>query len=211
MNDGELSPVGGLPRDSWHHGLVTWPRAESLETPRFLLEPLAAAHVDEMVQVLQPEELYRFTGGEAPTREVLQARYARQMAGHSPDGDAGWLNWIIRARASGRAIGFVQATLTGRADTAVADMAWLVTPTAQGSGAAIKSGAAVLAWLHGLPLRDIRAAIHPEHAASARVAERLGFTPTREMVRGEVVWVSASETAVDDRQGQSATSTDSSR
>jgi RimJ/RimL family protein N-acetyltransferase len=69
-----------------------------------------------------------------------------------------------------------------------ADMAWLVTPVAQHSGAATDSAAAVLPWLQEQRVYVARALIHPEHHASARVARPLGLTPTTVAVDGESVW-----------------------
>ena len=146
------------------------------------------AHAEEMVHVLSAEELYRFPGGQPPTLVELRSRYERQSKGHSPDGTAGWLNWIIRDEATKVAIGFVQATVTRDADRSDIDMAWLVTPAAQGAGAATEAAQAALDWLRKLQPRAIEARIQPGHVASERVAERLGFSPTSALNDGETVW-----------------------
>ena len=67
-----------------------------------------------MVGVLADARLYEFTGGEPPGLDDLHLRYERQAVGHSPDGTETWLNWIVRLRPGGEAIGFVQATVTGQ-------------------------------------------------------------------------------------------------
>lgn len=167
---------------------MTWPSAEPLETTRFRLEPLAVTHAVEMVETLSAQDLYGFIGGNPPSLKGLQAQYARQSRGQSPDGKTGWLNWIIRNQASGRAIGFVQSTLAQNNDVLIADMAWLITPTEQGRGAAVEASSAVLDWLEKLHPQTIRALIHPDHTVSTRVAERLGFTRTPALIDGEVVW-----------------------
>ncbi len=178
--------------------MVTWPSAEPLETTRFLLEPLAVKHAEEMVEALGAEDLYVFTGGEPPTMECLRAQYALQSQGQSADGKAGWLNWIIRDQTSSRAIGFVQSTLANSDDALIADMAWLITPTEQGRGAAVEASSAVLDWLWALHPRTIRAFIHPDHTASAHVAERLGFVPTTTLIDGETVWETSTTTGFAD-------------
>ena len=167
---------------------MIWPAAEPLETARFLLEPVTEEHAAEMVEVLASPDLYRFTGGEPPTAQILQARYARQSTGRSPDGGAGWLNWIIRTRATGQAIGFVQATLTGVNEELAGELAWLITPSAQRRGAALESSAAVLVWLKGRHVRLVEALIHPDHVASALVAQRLGLAASSVRVNGETRW-----------------------
>jgi RimJ/RimL family protein N-acetyltransferase len=178
---------------------MTTTPAPVLVTARFALEPLVVGHAREMVGVLADPALYRFTGGEPPSPAALEARFARQAAGRSPDGSARWLVWILRERASGRAAGFVQATVTGDGDgdggdgdgaVRVAEVAWLVGTAAQGSGAAAECAAAMVAWLREGGVGIVRAHIHPDHAASAAVARRLGLAPTEERVDGEVRWES---------------------
>lgn len=167
---------------------MTWPRAALIRTPHFVLEPLSVEHADEMAVVLAPVELYAFTGGEPPTAEVLRARYARQVVGRSPSDDAGWLNWVVRAQGSGRAVGYVQATLTHDEGALAAEVAWLVAPSAQQRGVATEAATAMLEWLRGERVQRVRASIHPDHHASARVAERLGLAPTGRFDDGEQVW-----------------------
>ncbi|UFS59566.1 GNAT family N-acetyltransferase [Subtercola endophyticus] len=167
---------------------MTWPAAELLETSRFTLEPLRLQHADEMVDVLGDEALYRFTGGQAPSLEVLRGRYARQVVGHSVSRDSGWLNWIVRSKASAQAIGFVQATLSGVGEHRRAELAWVVAPAAQGAGAATESASAVRAWLNGSGIQRAGALIHPDNIASQRVAAHVGMHETSTMVDGEALW-----------------------
>lgn len=167
---------------------MSWPRAVPLESDRLVLEPLTIEHADVMVDVLAPGELYRFTGGEPPSVEELRARYARQVRGQSDDGTAGWLNWIIRFDREGPPIGFVQATLHRTPDVMTADLAWLVTPSAQGHGFATKAAQQAAAWLRSIHVEELNALVHPEHEASAHVARRIGMQPTTTSHDGEVLW-----------------------
>ena len=82
----------------------------------------------------------------------------------------------------------MQATVTREEVGLTADMAWLITPAAQGTGAATEASRAVLDWLRSQNVNRIRALVHPDHLASARVAQRLGLKWTSELVDGEVVW-----------------------
>lgn len=167
---------------------MNWPNAARLHTDRLVLEPLVVEHAAEMVHVLAPEELYAFTGGEPPSDGELEARYVRQIVGHSPSGDAGWLNWIIRANDSSQAIGYIQATLTREDGVLSAELAWLVTPDAQHGGVASEAARAMLAWLRAQQVQRVTASIHPDHHASARVAQRLGLEPTGAYNDGEQTW-----------------------
>lgn len=183
-----------------------WPRAQLLTSPRLLLEPLTVEHAAEMVDVLASPELYRYIGGVPPTLDQLIERYRRQVTGHSPDGEQGWLNWIIRVGASGAsgargdsadtggAVGFVQTTLARRRSVLSAEIAWLTAPAHQGHGVATDAAQRMCGWLRQQDVGTFVAHIAPENAASVGVARRLGMTATDSVVDGEVRWeVAASD------------------
>jgi RimJ/RimL family protein N-acetyltransferase len=170
-----------------------WPAAEAIDTPRLRLVPLSPDDAAEMVRVLADPALYLFTGGTPPSEADLRGRYTVQAAGSSPDGSQGWLNWIVRDRRTGRAAGYLQATVTDAAvgNTAggnTADLAWVVGTGSQGRGIAAEAASAMLDWLRAHGVGAVTAHIHPGHRASARVAERLGLAPTAVVVDGEVRW-----------------------
>jgi RimJ/RimL family protein N-acetyltransferase len=152
--------------------------AQQLTSERLTLEPLRIDHAPEMVTVLADPAMYEFTGGEPPSEADLTARYRRQTA-HD-----GWLNWILRVRSTGEAVGTVQATL--RDDGA--ELAWVVSSHFQGAGYAREGTAAAIAWLRDNGVNSFQAHIHPDHAASEAVAARLGFEPTACIRNGEVRW-----------------------
>lgn len=161
-----------------------WPAAEVIETARLTLEPLRVEHAEEMAPALGDPALHEFIGGEPATVEELRERYRRQVVGHSPDGTEGWLNWVVRHRASGAPVGTVQATLTGDG----AEVAWVIATTHQRRGYAGEAATAMAEWLRRRGVRVLTAYVHPEHRASARVAERLGLAATEQQVDGEVRW-----------------------
>jgi RimJ/RimL family protein N-acetyltransferase len=158
-------------------------RIQPVSSDRLLLEPLMVEHAPAMVAVLADPSLYTFTGGSPPTLKELVERYARQSAGHSPDGSEVWLNWIVVL--GEEPIGYVQATVVGPE----AEIAWVVSPAYQGRGLASEAAAAAVAWLAAAGVTRLVAHIHPDHAASARVAERLGLRATDVVEDGEVRWV----------------------
>jgi RimJ/RimL family protein N-acetyltransferase len=168
--------------------------APRLETDRLTLEPLRVEHADELARVLDDPELYRFTGGDPPTAAALRARFERQVNGESPDGRDRWLNWVVRERATVRALGTVQATVKpGRNANAtpIADLAWVIGTGHQGNGFAKEAAACMADWLRTQGIGTLRAHIHPGHLASIRVAEALGLEPTGAIVDGERRWQSA--------------------
>ena len=60
--------------------------APALETEHLRLEPLTAAHADEMAPLLDDPTLHTYVGGAPLSLDELRARYARQEGGLSPDG-----------------------------------------------------------------------------------------------------------------------------
>jgi L-amino acid N-acyltransferase YncA len=70
-----------------------------------------------------------------------------------------------------------------------ADVAWVVGAPFQGRGYAVEAASALVAWLRERGVTEIRAHVHPGHAASARVAERIGLIPSGVLDdEGEQIW-----------------------
>ncbi len=172
-----------------------WPPAECLTTARIRLEPLRAEHADEAVIAFGDPGLHTFIGGAPLTVTELRTRYTRQVAGQSPDGLQGWLNWMMRLRDGSLLVGTVQATLSGSAqdgDGPVAELAWVVAAEHQGQRYATEAATAVMHWLRQHGVGRFRAHIHPDHGASQRVAGHLGLIATGVLSDGEERWVSPS-------------------
>ncbi|MDQ3767640.1 MAG: GNAT family N-acetyltransferase [Actinomycetota bacterium] len=159
-----------------------------LETARLELVPLQPDHADELVSVLDDVRLYHFTGGEAAGPEELRQRYVRWSSRISPDGTERWLNWVIRRRDDSRALGTVQATVVTDAGRLLADVGWIVGVEHQSQGFASEAAEALVGWLLGCGVQEIVAHVHPAHAASGRVASKIGMKPTGEWLLGERRW-----------------------
>jgi enoyl-CoA hydratase/carnithine racemase/RimJ/RimL family protein N-acetyltransferase len=162
-----------------------------LESDRLVLEPLRVEHADELAPVLDDPALHEFIGGRPATRDELRRRFARQVKGRSPDGRDEWLNWTVRVRATGRAIGLAQATVTTDAAGQTADLAWMIAAAYQGQGLAKEATGLVAAWLRERGVDRFGAHIHPEHHASMAVARSIGLTPNETLKDGEIRWQSA--------------------
>ena len=159
-----------------------------IETQRLRLVPLVQAHASSLFPILSDGALYEFTQETPPVSlSALSDRFALLESRHSPDGTQSWLNWLLLE--SSDAIGYVQATVTG----AEADVAWVVGVPWHCQGYATEAAAAMILWLQAVGVRVIRAKIHPTHSASQRVAVKVGFSPTHEVVDGEAVWVFAAK------------------
>jgi|GEM_PF-473287 len=161
--------------------------AQEICTARLEQTPMLRAHAAALFPVLDDEALHEFTGGAPPASvETLAALYARRETRRSPDGKQLWLNWLLRRRDDGRALGFTQATVhPGRAY-----VAWVVGTSNQGQGYATEAAAALVRWLtQTLGVPEVRACVHPEHGASQRVAQHAGLHRTPAIEDGEEVWV----------------------
>ena len=169
-----------------------------LSTDRLELEPVSPAHADEMVGLLADRGLYAFYDDEpSPTLDGLRLRYARQAAGVSPDGLEIWHSWILRDRTSGRACGYVQATVrTADVDGAprTAELAWVVGSEFQGRGLAREAAARVRDAVRGPASTTgddvdlVIAHVAPGHVASEGVARAIGLTVTDLVHDGERRW-----------------------
>ena len=147
-----------------------------------------------MVDVLADVRIYEFIGGVPDTLESLTARYERQVVGRSPDGAELWFNWIVRTADDLVAIGHVQATVRSdksdfdTAEVHTAELAWVLAPLVQGQGYATEAAQSALTWFRSQGCTHFIAHVHPEHDASMRVAQRLGFHVTATMYDGEARW-----------------------
>jgi RimJ/RimL family protein N-acetyltransferase len=159
--------------------------AAPITTARLELEPLRIEHASELARVLDDQALHAFTGGAPSTEEELRERYTRQVAGHSPDGTRDWLNWVVRNRATNEAVGTLQATVSG----GTAELAWVIATNRQGEGLATEAATAVRDTLGAAGVTTFVAHVHPDHAASAAIARRLGMQPTEPRDDGEIRWV----------------------
>jgi RimJ/RimL family protein N-acetyltransferase len=149
------------------------PVVTPIESKSLRLEPLVAAHAEEMFAPLSAAAIYDYMPGQPPlSAAALRERYLRLEKGHSADGRQQWLNWIVRLR-SGRCAGFVQATIyPGR----TGDFAFAFAPEYWGRGVAFEACQAALPYLfQGLQVMALFATVDPRNGRSVRLLTRLGF------------------------------------
>jgi RimJ/RimL family protein N-acetyltransferase len=162
----------------------------ALTTSSLRLEPVRITHAAEMAPLLDDQRLHAFIGGRPLSESELEGRYARWVAGWSGDGRERWLNWIVRERGSGCAVGTLQATVT-RPSRLRAALAWTIADRFQRRGYAREAAAAVVAWLTQEGVSEFTALIHSRHHALMGVASAVGLVPTDASIAGEVLWRSA--------------------
>ena len=168
------------------------PRDEewTLETDQLLLSPISARDAEPLFELLKEPALHSFTGGAPPSAlQVLERRISLWEHRQSPEGDEVWLNWTLRRKADRVVVGYLQVTIRA----SQAELAWVIGIPFQGRGYAKEASRRVVGWLRErLEIGELRANIHPKHAASQAVAKHIGLHPSPEITaEGEVVWVSS--------------------
>ena len=157
-----------------------------IESATLRLEPLVAAHADEMFHPLSAGAIYDYMPGQPPVSvSALRERYVQLEKGRSADGCQRWLNWIVRLD-SGPCAGFVQATIH---EGCTADFAFVFAPEHWGRGVAFEACEAVLPHLaRDFGVRALFATVDPRNSRSIRLLERLGFSevPPGRYPHGEV-------------------------
>lgn len=161
------------------------PQADSVP-PLLSLRPLAVSDASAMSRVLSDPVLYGAIGGEPPSREALEDRYARLVVGRSDDGTEEWVNDVVLL--DGASVGYVLATVTGDEAVRRAELAWVVGAPWQGRGVATQAARLLVDGLRRRGVIQVSALIAPGHAASEGVARGLGMTRTDVVVDGEVRW-----------------------
>ena len=145
-----------------------------IESATLRLEPLVAAHADEMFLPLSAAAIYDYIPGQPPASvSALRERYSRLETRRSPDGRQRWLNWIVRL-GSGQCAGYVQATVH---EGATADFAFVFAPEHWGRGIAFEACRAVLPHLaRDFSLRALFATVDARNSRSVHLLARLGFS-----------------------------------
>jgi RimJ/RimL family protein N-acetyltransferase len=144
-----------------------------IESKTLRLEPLTVAHAEEMFEPLSAPALYDYTPGAPPaSAAALRERYLTLERGHSADGRQLWLNWIIRL-ASGRCVGFVQATIYPER---TGDFAFVLAPEYWGRGVAFEACRAAIPYIADeLGVTMLFATVDPKNTRSIRLLTRIGF------------------------------------
>lgn len=145
----------------------------TIRTAFLTLEPQTITHAEQMFVVLSDPAIYAFENEPPPSLEWLRARFAKLESRQSPDGQAQWLNWVVRLPTS-ELIGFVQATvhLNG-----FADIAYVFASAHWGRGLAREAVEAMIAELIAhYPVRALSAVLKRENVRSLKLLDHLGFS-----------------------------------
>ncbi|MBD6619212.1 GNAT family N-acetyltransferase [Komarekiella sp. 'clone 1'] len=148
-----------------------------IETSRLLLEPLVPAHASVIYEQLLDKRLYQFIPQSPPiSLQTVESRYLALSSRLSPDGQEGWLNWVIRFRESGVYIGTLQATVHANCTAAIA---YTIFPLFWRQGYAKEGCSRVLEHLfEEYRVSFVTVDIDTRNIASIRLVEALGMKRT---------------------------------
>jgi RimJ/RimL family protein N-acetyltransferase len=159
-----------------------------LETDRLMLRRFVPADLDDFYRLVTDPDVTRYTGDGGPhtLEEVRQGLEERVLGDYQK---YGFGRWAAVERASGRVIGF--AGLKRQPELGEVDLGYRFFKEYWGRGLATEASRPIVQYgFERLQLSRIIGLVAPEHQASARVLEKLGFE--RERVapyRGqETVW-----------------------
>ncbi|MBD9371775.1 GNAT family N-acetyltransferase [Rhizobium sp. ARZ01] len=160
------------------------------ETERLILRPYRLEDFDRCVELSKDESVMRYITGSPATR---QETWVRMMRWTGMWYHLGFGFLVIEEKETGRVIGeagfqemrrVMEPSIEGTLEAG-----WMLDPSAQGRGYATEALKTLISWAEDrFPGKIMSCIIHPDNAASMRVATRLGFRETaRTSCNGDVV------------------------
>jgi RimJ/RimL family protein N-acetyltransferase len=161
---------------------LTLSDSPTLETPRLRLRPYRLDDFESHAAMWAEPQVVRFIGGKPMSREAAWTRFLRQIGLWRL---LGFGFFALEDRLSGAFVGEagfhdMRREITPSIEGTL-EAGWALVPAMQGRGLAEEAMRAAIAWADcahpGPPMTCI---IQVGHAASLRVAAKLGFTPYAE-------------------------------
>jgi RimJ/RimL family protein N-acetyltransferase len=160
----DVTQLGAAAPELGHADYVTELTTKRLELRRWREEDL-----DEYAALIAHPDVIRYVGG--PTDRASAWRQMAIFIGHREL--RGWTNSAVVERSSGRLLG--RGGLWQPEGWPGIEVGWILHPSAWGQGYATELGLAVRDHAFGrLGIRHLISLIHPDNAASIRVAEKIG-------------------------------------
>ncbi|WP_370308226.1 GNAT family N-acetyltransferase [Sphingobium abikonense] len=152
--------------------------APTLKTARLCLRPHTVADYADCRALWADAGVVRHIGGVPQDAQAVWFRLLRYAGMWSM---LGYGMWAIEDGETGAFLG--EAGLLSAARglpelDGVPEAGWVLTPQAWGRGIALEAMTAALTWADAhVDAPSVRCIIHPDNAASIKVAEKLGFAP----------------------------------
>jgi len=145
------------------------------DSSRIAFEPLGPTHAPELFPLFEDDRIYRYIPlPRYRTIEEIRERVTK-LSEHGPgNGRSVWLNWILKEKAKGKYIGWVQATLY---ENKSASIAYVIFPEFWKQGYAKEACSTIIAHLYSnSDIETIFAEIDTRNNASIALIRSLGFT-----------------------------------
>jgi len=161
---------------------LTFADSFTLETPRLRLRPYRADDFDSYAKMWAEPDVVRFIGGKPMSREEAWIRFLRQI-GLWRYLDFGF--FALEDRATGAFVGEagfhdLRRTISP-SNEGTMEAGWGLVAAMHGRGLAEEAMRAAIAWADRVhPGPRMTCLINVDHAASQRVAAKLGFAPYAE-------------------------------
>ncbi|MBE1455816.1 RimJ/RimL family protein N-acetyltransferase [Nocardiopsis terrae] len=147
-----------------------------VETGRLRLEPLAAGHADDVVELFGDPAMSAHLGADLSTGGLARTMVDNRLA---YDGPPELGHWAILGQ--GRVVGLAHLRPSRELPGDLPEIGWYLGRRYGGRGLATEAARALLHHgLDGLGLASVWALVHVDNVPSLRLAERLGFLPVGE-------------------------------
>lgn len=144
-----------------------------IETERLVLRPLTSADLDQIVDLHGDPRVNEFVpsfSADQALRRISEIERQWSQRGHGI--------FAVALKSTGEFIGRCGLNYWSEFDEV--ELGWILKPEVWGRGYATEAASACLDWgFSQLDVNYFTAMIDPANIASARVAERLGFSPRR--------------------------------
>ncbi|HEV8067830.1 MAG TPA: GNAT family N-acetyltransferase [Planctomycetaceae bacterium] len=149
---------------------------EPIETERLKLRQFVDADLDALARMCADPETMRYIGQGATLSRADAWRSMAMFLGHWQL--RGYGMWAVEDKRTGAFVGRIG--LHYPEGWPAIEVGWLLDRAQWGQGLATEGGRAAITWAFDrLNLQRISSVIHPQNAASIRVAEKLGMRPER--------------------------------
>ena len=158
---------------------MAFPDSVTLETPRLHLRPHRLDDFETYAAMWAEPQVVRFIGGKPMSREAAWTRFLRQIGLWRL---LGFGFFALEDRSSGAFVGEagfhdMRREITPSIEGAL-EAGWALVPAMHGRGLAAEAMRAAIAWADRVhPQARMTCIIQVGHAASLRVAAKLGFAP----------------------------------
>jgi RimJ/RimL family protein N-acetyltransferase len=160
--------------------------SQPLESSRLIIRPQLASDAEAAYEYLQDDAIRQWISLRIPASvDTLRQSWMRNEARISPDGREAWLQWFVRSKADGTAIGSIDACVDQ--DKVAVNFGYYFFVPAWGQGFATEAVGVVAKHLMSNGVERLLATVTVGNTASVRVLKKIGFQYTRTIADNDTV------------------------